>query len=51
MDRVRVGFLGVKPEYQHAGVAAGSSSSTSTSRSARSTSGARWAGSWRRTRR
>jgi GNAT superfamily N-acetyltransferase len=23
MDRVRVGFLGVKPEYQHAGVAAG----------------------------
>jgi GNAT superfamily N-acetyltransferase len=23
MDRVRVGFLGVKPEYQHTGVAAG----------------------------
>ena len=22
MDRVRVGFLGVKPEYQHTGVAA-----------------------------
>jgi GNAT superfamily N-acetyltransferase len=23
MDRCRIGFLGVKPEYQHAGVAAG----------------------------
>ena len=32
IDRVRVGFLGVKPEYQHTGVAAACTSRTSTSR-------------------
>ena len=50
IDRVRVGFLGVKPEYQHTGVAAGfCTSSTSTRPRSRRSSGARWAGSSRPT--
>ena len=51
IDRVRVGFLGVKPEYQHTGVAARSTPSTSTPPKRARRTAARWAGSSRPTRR
>ena len=50
IDRCRVGFLGVKPEYQHTGVAAAlyvEHFDLAVAR--RRSSGARWAGSSRPT--
>ena len=49
MDRVRVGFLGVKPEYQHTGTAARFYVEHFDMAKARPRNGARWAGSWRPT--
>ena len=50
VDRVRVGFLGVKPEYQHTGVAAGAlRRALRRVRPLAGSSGARWAGSSRPT--
>ena len=51
VDRCRVGFLGVKPAYQHTAWPRASTPSTSTWPSGRASRAARWAGSWRPTRR
>ena len=52
VDRCRVGFLGVKPAYQHTGVAAGFYvEHFEHGRDHRASRAARWAGSSRRTRR
>ena len=51
MDTVRVFALGVKPAYQHTGVAARFSKCTSTLLSEPRRRGARWAGFWRPTHR
>ena len=51
VDRVRVGFLGVKPEYQHTGVAAGLvRRALRHGRGGHRARAARWAGSSRPTR-
>ena len=49
IDRVRVGFLGVKPAYQHTGVAAGLYAEHFDMAEQTRRRGARWAGSSRPT--